>query len=159
MSGLCLNLKIVIYNNSIFILLAFLIFTIGCTSEKKTIQTDVDTTLILDRALNCVQTDTSLSSLFAVQQLRIVRSPLLKNDYKLFKNGMPVIYTDIDSTNVKLRNWRDPKFYVNIVDFKIVSSNKANVSLIFKSSGQWLLIDLVKENNEWVVYSFKNRQI
>ncbi len=136
----------------------FLIFMSGCTSDKKNFS-DVDTTLILDKSINNVQTNKSLSTLFAHQQLRVVRGTFLKKDYKLFKNGMPVTYVDIDSSSTKLSDWRNPKFYVNVDDFRIISDKKVNVSLIFRSTGQWFLIELIKKNDEWVINSFKDRQI
>lgn len=133
-------------------------FLFGCTSEKKSI-TDMDTTLILDKAFNNPKIDESLSIFFANQPLRIVKNPLLKNDYKFFKNEMPVVYTDIDSSNSKLSNWRKPKFYVNIVDFKVLSKEKANISIIFKSAGHWILMDLIKKDDVWVVSKFEDSEI
>ncbi|MEA5405997.1 hypothetical protein VB776_23865 [Arcicella sp. DC2W] len=140
------------------LILAIAIFLTGCTSEKKSI-TDIDTTMILDKAFNNPQIDESLSILFTNQPLRIVKNPLLKNDYKFFKNGMPVVYTDIDSSNSKLSNWRKPKFYANIVDFKVLSKEKATVTIIFKSSGHWILMDLTKKDEEWIIAKFEDREI
>ncbi len=145
-------------NSNLLILGGIMIFLFGCTSEKKSI-TDIDTTLILDKAFNNPQIDESLSIFFTNQPLRIVKNPLLKNDYKFFKNGMPVVYTDIDSSSSKLRNWRKPKFYANIVDFKVLSKEKTTISIIFKSAGHWILMDLTKKDDVWVVSKFNDREI
>lgn len=140
------------------LIIGFMVYLLGCTSENKNLS-DVDTTQILDKTFNSVQINESLTDYFSNQPLRIVRNSFLKNDYKFIKNGMAVVYVDIDSSSTKLSDWRKPKLYANIIDFKMVSKEKVSISLRFRASGRLFELVLVKKNDEWIVSKFKDSDI
>lgn len=140
--------------------LAFIIpfLLLGCGSDKGNISKS-DTTDILNKALNNSLLNNSLPAYFSKQTLKIIRSPFLKDDHPCYKNGKQVVYVNIDSSDSKLSDWRNPKFYAKLDEFTIMSSDKAKLSLTFRSTGQWFLIELRKSCGVWTLYSFKENQL
>ncbi|MDZ7896480.1 MAG: hypothetical protein U5N85_00410 [Arcicella sp.] len=135
-----------------------ILFLFSCSSQNNEFS-DNEMTLILDTAINNKQLNSSLSKLYLTQPLRLVRSDNLKKDYPLFKNGKPVVYVDIDSSSRKLTNWRKPKFYGNIQNFKIISDKKVEISLLFRDTGLWAIMEIIKIDKKWTISSFKNHTI
>lgn len=135
-----------------------ILFFFSCSSQNNEFSDD-EMTLILDAAINNKQLDSSLSKLYLNQPLRLVRGGNLKKDYLLFKNGKPVVYVDIDSSSRELTNWRKPKFYGSINKFKIISDKKVEVSIVFRDTGVWAIMEIIKIDKKWMISSFKNHTI
>ena len=136
----------------------FIFYLFSCSSQNKEFSDD-EMTSILDVAINNKQLNGSLSRLYLNQPLRLVRGSNLKKDYPLFKNGKSVIYVDVDSTSRKLTNWRKPKFYGNIESFKIISDKKVEISLVFRDTGVWAIMEIIKIDEKWMISSFDNHTI
>lgn len=82
----------------------------------------------------------------------------LKKKYYFDVNDKAVKYVNIDSSNNNLSNWKQPKYYVNILNFKLLNENQFIGVFQYNSIGVSAAFLVEKKSNKWETVKLETSQ-